>query len=200
MKIDRREFLRKAGLGTIAAASLPSLVNSLATPAFAQGSRGFSFLCLAAAGAAGTPAQPAHTIAMGGEGRFDPSKPGSRVEGGGTFFHFTAPGTPPRPIQGAGRWEARLLVSYKEIGTYARHAAGVAEIVTDIFSQIPTPAVFRGALLTIYCNIGAAALSSGGIEGYTLSIPGTDFSAGGNPGPFRQIPPGGTGLTIFRVL
>jgi len=28
----------------------------------------------------------------------------------------------------------------------------------------------------------------------------TDFSAGGNPGPFRQIPPGGTGLTIFRAL
>lgn len=202
MKIDRREFLRKAGLGTIAVGSLPALpalVNAFATPALAQGQRGFSFLALGRAGPAGTAAQPAHTIAMGGEGRFDPSRPASRVEGGGTFFHFTAPGTPPLPIIGAGRWESRLLVSWKEVGTYAGHAAGVSAIVIDIFRQLPSPAVFRGAVLTIYCNIGAAALSTGEIEGYTLSIPGTDFSAGGNPGPFLQIPPGGTGLTIFRA-
>lgn len=79
-------------------------------------------------------------------------------------------------------------------------ASGIAELVIDIFRQIPSPAVFRGAVLTIYCNIGAAALQTGNIEGYTLAIPGTDFSAGGTPGPFRQVPPGGTGLTIFRVL
>lgn len=37
MKIDRREFLRKAGFGSIALASLPTLVNALATPGWAQG-------------------------------------------------------------------------------------------------------------------------------------------------------------------
>src|SRR3989304_8391351 len=44
MKMDRREFLRKAGLGSIALASLPKIVDSLATPAAAQGQRGYSFV------------------------------------------------------------------------------------------------------------------------------------------------------------
>ncbi|MDR7415164.1 MAG: hypothetical protein QN193_05480 [Armatimonadota bacterium] len=54
-------------------------------------------------------------------------------------------------------------------------------------------------MLTIYCNLPPAGLQTGEIEGYTLSIPGTDFSAGGTPGPFRQILPGGTGLTVFQL-
>jgi hypothetical protein len=199
MRVDRREFLRQAGLGTVAAGMLPALINAFASSASAQGQRGFAFLAVSAAGPAGTAAQPQHTIAMGGEGTFDPSRPGSRADGGGTFFHFTTPGTPPLPVVGAGRWQARLLVNYREIGTYAGHAAGVADLVVDIFRQLPSPAVFRGALLTISCNIGAAGLQTGNIEGYTLSIPGTEFSAGGTPGPFRPLPPGGVGLTIFRV-
>src|SRR3990172_174353 len=44
MKMDRREFLRKAGLGSIALASLPKIADTLATPAAAQGQRWYSFV------------------------------------------------------------------------------------------------------------------------------------------------------------
>ena len=43
MKMDRREFLKKAGLGSIALGSLPTLINALATPTWAQGQRSFTF-------------------------------------------------------------------------------------------------------------------------------------------------------------
>ena len=195
MKIDRREFLRKAGLGSIALASLPALMDMFKLPALAQAERGVMFLCVNAAGN--------HRLAMGGAARFDPSKgPSSPVTGGGSFTHWTASATAPAPLVASGNWNARLLTSYKEIATYPGVAGGVGEFVIDIQRLRPSPALIRGAVLTVYCNLGPAgvtAAQTGGIEGYTLSIPGTEFSAGGNPGPFRQVPPAGLGLTTFLL-
>lgn len=198
MRVNRREFLHRVGAGSIALASLPALMDMFKLPALAQSERGVSFLCV---NAAGTP--PAHLIAMGGTARFDPSRgPGSPVTGGGSFFHWTPSATAPAPLVASGTWKARLLTSYKEIATYADVAAGVGEFVIDMQRLRPSPALIRGAVLTVYCTLGPAgvtAAQTGGIEGYTLSIPGTEFSAGGNPGIFRQIPPGGVGVTIFLL-
>lgn len=195
--MERREFLRKAGLGTLAAGALSGFLHDWARPALArQSHRGFMFLAVSSAGT--DPGR--HVIAMGGRGVFDPAKgPASPVDGGGSFFHFQPAASAPFPLVASGTWKARLLSSYREIGTYGGAAAGIGEFVIDIHRLRPSPAVFRGAVLTIYCNLGAAGLQTGEIEGYTLSIPGTDFSAGGTPGPFRQIPPGGTGLTVFQL-
>jgi hypothetical protein len=44
MKMERAEFLKKAGLGSIAFASLPALVESFATPAWGQ-VKGVSYSC-----------------------------------------------------------------------------------------------------------------------------------------------------------
>lgn len=201
MRVDRREFLRKAGLGSVALGSLPALAHALATPAWAQGRTNFMFLAVSATSAAGTPPVQ-HFVAMGGTGNFDPSgQRASPVEGGGTFFHWTGPGAAPRPLVGSGTWKARLLVSYKQIGTYGVAAAGIAELVIDVTSQMPTTMVVRGARLKIACNLGPAALMNPGeIEGVTLNLPGTDFSAGGTFGPFAPIPPSGTGLTVFTTV
>ncbi len=201
MKMDRREFLRKAGLGSVALASLPTFANALAKTALAQGGTNFTFLGVNRAGPAGTAAQPAHTLVMGGQGNFDPSRVASHVEGGGPFFHFTAPAAaPPFPLIASGTWKARLLVSYKQLGTYGVGAAGILEMVVDIFRQVPSPATIRGATLKIVCNLPPAGLENPGeIEGYTLTIPGTDFFVGGTPGPFRSIPPGGA-ATLFSTV
>jgi hypothetical protein len=192
MKIHRRELLYRVGTGSIALASLPALLDMLRVPALAQSERGTMFLAVNAAGT--------HRLAMGGVVKFDPSKgAGSPAAGGGSFFHWTV-GTPPMPLVASGTWKARLLTSYKEAATYAGVAAGVGAFVIDLQRVRPSPALIPGAVLTIYCNLGPAGIGeaqTGGIEGFTLSIPGTDFSAGGNPGIFRQIPPGGTGVTIF---
>lgn len=193
MKVNRREFLHRVGAGSIAVASLPALMDMFKLPALAQAERGVVFLCVNAAGT--------HRIGMGGAARFDPSRgPGSPVTGGGSFFHWTASPTAPAPLVASGTWNARLLTSYKEIATYAGVAAGVSEFVIDIERLRPSPALIRGGVLTVYCNLGPAGVTeaqTGGPEGYTLSIPGTDFSAGGNPGIFRQQP--GAGLTIFLL-
>lgn len=199
MEIDRRDFLKRAGLGSIALGTLPTLISSLTTPAWAQGGTNFTFLAVSRAGPAGTPAQPAHTLIMGGQGHFDPSKVASPVEGGGVYTHFTAPGTPPLPIVSSGTWKARLLASYKQIGTYGVFGAGILEMVVDIFAQIPSSTVIRGARLKLVCNVGPAGLSNPGEEeGFTLSILGTDFFTGGNPGPFVPMTPN-VGVTVFST-
>lgn len=197
MKVNRREFMRKVGAGSIALASMPALMDILKQPALAQAERGFVFLAVNAAG-------PQHLIAMGGSGRFDPSRgPASPVTGGGSYFHFQPAASPPFPLVASGTWRPRLLVSYRQIGTYAGAAAGIGEFVIDIQRLRPSPALIRGALLRIACNLGPGGHQTGEIEGYTLSVPGTDFSAGGNPGPFRPIaspPPAGSfGLTVFQL-
>ena len=195
MKVNRREFLHRVGAGSIALASLPALMDMFKLPALAQAERAGVFLCVNAAGD--------HRLLMGGAARFDPSKgPASPVTGGGSFTHWTASATAPAPLVASGNWNARLLTSYKEFATYAGVAGGVGEFVVDIQRLRPSPALIRGAVLTVYCSLGPAgvtAAQTGGIEGYTLSIPGTEFSAGGNPGIFRQIPPAGLGITIFLL-
>lgn len=188
--------MRKVGTSSIALASMPALLDMFKQPALAQAERGF--MCLAVSA---TTSAPQHFIALGGAGQFDPSRgAGAPVTGGGSFVHWQATGSPPFPLVGSGTWKARLLTSYREVGTYAGDASGVGEFVIDIQRIKPSPATFRGAVLRIFCNLGFAGLQSGEIEGYTLSIPGTDFSAGGTPGPFRQIPPPGTtGVTIYLL-
>ncbi len=200
MDTDRREFLKKVGLGSLALGSLSTLMNALATPARAQGGLNFHFVTVGAAGA-GT---DQHLLASFGQGHFDPQV-GSRVEGRGGFFHFRPAATPPFPLVASGRWESRLLVSYKQLGTYGVAAAGIAEVVVDIFREMPSPATIRGAVLRVVCNVGAAGLvNPGEIEGVSWSIPGTDFVAGGTSGPFRPIPsppPAGSwGITIFTTV
>jgi len=195
--IGRRGFLKRAGFGSLALGSLPALVDALAGPALAQTQRGFEFLTLSAAG-------PQHLMAMGGRGVFDPARgPASSVEGRGSFFHFQPATSPPAPLVASGTWKARLLMSYREIGTYAGAASGIGEFVIDIQRLRPSPTLIRGAVLRMFCNLGFAGLETGETEGITLSIPGTEFSVGATPGPFRQIPsppPAGSfGLSEFLL-
>ncbi len=93
-------------------------------------------------------------------------------------------------------------MSYKELGTYGIWASGVLEAVVDLLQQVPTKAEMRGARLKVVCNLGPAGLMTPGeAEGITLSIPGTEFSAGGNPGPFAPMAPpsGASGVTVFTT-
>lgn len=200
MEADRRDFLKNIGLGGLALGSLPAILGTLATPAVAQGGLNFHFVNVNSAGAGAGQ----HLMASFGQGHFD-SKVGSRVDGKGGFFHFRPAANPPFPLVASGTWEARRLVSYKQLGTYGVAAAGIAEVVVDMFAQVPGPAVIRGAVVKIVCNIGAAGLANPGeLEGTTWILPGTEFEAGGTPGPFRPIaspPPAGTfGLTVFTTV
>ncbi len=211
MKVDRREFLKKAGSRSIAVMSLTILTDALAIPALADDQMSFIFEVNSAAGRPGTPTSPQHRIAIGGCGTFSPGRVGSSVVGGGTYTRFLFPGANPPmgggtslPLVGSGTWRARQLVSWKTPGTYGVYAAGILEIVADMFQEVPSKAVTRGARFKVVCNLGFAAIGTPGEdEGVTVSIPGTDFFTGATPGPFLPIPVPGTpglGLTVFNTV
>lgn len=225
MKLDRREFLKKVGLGSIALASLPSLVDAMKSTAEAQapGQINYHFACLSVGGpqgaqAPGTPAAPQHALVISGDGSFDPARVASAVSGGGMYVHFTFPGASPPPggtplpIVASGTWGNGRLVSYAPNRTFGVQGTGVLQVVVDLFQEIPDKRVIRGAALKVVCVSGPAGVAiPGELEGITLSVPGTDFSAGGTPGPFtptggRAAPgPGlfgapGVGITLFSIV
>jgi len=37
----------------------------------------------------------------------------------------------------SGTWKSRLLVDYRELGTYGGHAAGIGEFVVDLYRVKP---------------------------------------------------------------
>lgn len=222
MKVDRREFLKKAGLGSIALASLPQLIDAMSSPAYAQALRNYHFVVLAVGGpqgaqAPGTPASPQHVLLMSGDGSFDPTRVASRVTGGGMYVHFTFPGAAPPPggtplpVVASGTWGNGRLVSYSPVRTFGVQDTGVLQVVIDLYREVPSKATIRGAALKVVCVSGPAGVAiPGELEGITLSVPGTDFSAGGTPGPFtptggRAAPgPGllgapGVGITTFSI-
>lgn len=225
MKMIRREFLKKAGLGSVALASVPALLDALRVPARAQAQVNYHFACLAVAGpqaaqAPGTPASPQHVMITSGDGSFDASgASGSRVSGGGMFTHITFPGAAPPPggtplpVVASGTWGNGRLIRYAPNRTHGVQGTGIAEMVVDLHREIPSRATIRGAVLKIVCVSGPAGVAiPGEIEGITLSIPGTEFSAGGNPGPFTPTggypsPRGagtlgapGLGITLFSII
>ena len=191
--MKRREFFKKAGVGSAVLASLPVLPSAMAKAAPRDDDdddrrTGFRFVCVSQAGAVGGVVP---RIVINGCGTFNSSE----AEGGGTYDQFDNASPVPKTILGAGRWKARRVLSFKPIGTYGVLAAGILEIEVKLFQEIPTQAVIP-ATLRVVCGIGAAGLDPGELEGITLTIPDGPF------GPFRQIlvAPGITfGITIFTV-
>jgi hypothetical protein len=183
--MDRSEFLKKAG-ATSVIASFPLLGEA----AWAHGDdqeRGWRrFYFVALSGVEDT-VTGGDSIAMTGSGRFDPRD--GRIDGGGEFVHFdgTNFGSPDNII-GTGRWEARRLLRFREIGTWG---VGVAGIVRMRARLIPCegPVIGR-ATLKVVCNLGPAGIFTDPFqqEGYTLTLPnGVTFS------PFTP----NIGLTLF---
>src|SRR5260370_37416832 len=82
LSMNRRGFLRKAGLGAIALGSVPVLAETLATRAFAdeENTTGFIF---AAVSIGPTIDALVHTAVRDGAGTINPSN----VDGGGAFNH-----------------------------------------------------------------------------------------------------------------
>ncbi len=168
MTIDRRAFLKRAGLGSISIASLPAVSTLLATPAFASDEgNGLIFQALSTAGRVG---DVVHVIAMSGSGRIEEGQ----VEAGGFFTHFNsakAPRATENDIFGAGTWEAKRLRSFSTIGAFGTIVAGIAVIDIRLMSDFPSQQEVA-ATLRVVCNIGAPGIQTGEPEGFVLSVPG----------------------------
>lgn len=190
MKIDRRKFLKNAGLGSVALASLPGLGHALAA---GKGNGNFTNWVVAAIEPGDTVNGIGYTMAFEGCG-FVNDGPG-RVVGQGSFVEFDNLSTDlPKPILASGTWKAARLISTTIIGTYGSFAAGIIEMEIILFEDLPIPrVVVPNVFLHITCNIPAAGLFNGTeLEGFELTIPDSPS------GTFK--PPVIVGGTVFSIF
>ncbi len=167
MGIDRREFLRKAGLGSIALASLPTLVNTLGAPAWAADQTNFRFVSVSQASTIGG---VQHRVNISGDGEIRPGQ----VIGDGSFNHFNNLSSPPKTLLAFGTWKTKRLISFDKIGTWGALAAGVLKMEIHL---IPVGGPVTTATLEVVCNLPAGKLDTGLDEGATLTIPGAPFGS-----------------------
>lgn len=168
--IDRRDFVKKVAVGSIAVASLPSLAGALTGPVRADGDgddnghdRGWWFTAVSRVG------ETADFLILTGCGSFSDDD----VDGGGTFLHFTGGTGPPADIVATGTWKARKLLSFSEVGQYGQLISGVLDADVRL-RPVGGPRV--RATLKIVCNIGPAGLNTGMPEGYFLTVGDVTFS------------------------
>jgi len=188
--MNRREFLKKAGVGSMAFASLPTLAPILARPALDDddGRTNFFFLSFSQGGVVDG---VNHRIAMAGAGKI--SEAG--VKGGGSFTHLNAASSVPQTVLASGAWKAKSLVSFTLAGLWgSQFVAGILEMTVSLVADFPSRVVLP-ATLRVVCNLGPAGISTGEPEGFKLTVPGAPFS------PFVPTTFPGTsfpfGLTLF---
>jgi hypothetical protein len=134
LPMNRRGFLQKAGVGTLALGSLPILAETLATRAAADEEQtGFIF---AAVSKGPTIDGIVHTVVMDGSGMITPSN----VEGGGAFDHLNNAATAPfpKPFFAQGTWKAKRLVNFDVVGKYGLFTAGVLTIDIELVRELPS--------------------------------------------------------------
>ena len=191
-RMNRREFLKQSGVGSIALA-LPSLAPIVARPALDdedgdEGRANFHVLSLSQGGVVDG---VDHRIIMAGTGKFGPQ----HVTGGGSFTHFDGASPVPQTVLASGIWRAKRLISFTEEGEWgSQFISGMLEMTVILVAEFPSRAVVPATLL-VNCNIGPAGLSTGLPEGFFLTIEGAPFS------PFEPatFPDTGFpfGLTLF---
>jgi hypothetical protein len=184
-ELERREFLKRAGVGSAALASFPALAGT----AWADDDdddddgdrRRFYFQVVSGQTAT---IGGGDSIVMSGCGSFGRR----RARGGGEFVHFDGTQIPSLEFIATGSWRARRVLSWVEIGAWGVGVAGVLELSVDL--KPCEGSKIRGATLKIVCNIGPAGLVTEPFqqEGVTLTVPGL--------APFQPFTPP-LGLTLF---
>ncbi len=178
-KINRRDFLKKAAVGSAAAALLPSFVSSLAPIARAASAPEPMTFHFAAVSKAPPVEGVEHRIAMSGNGLVTPGS----VAAGGSFTHYDNSGLKdPKTILQSGDWKATGLVSFNLIGTWGNgpFSAGTVELDVDLNRQFPSKLVIP-ARLQVISNVGSGGLTTGKPQGFTLTIPNAPY------GPFTPF-------------
>ena len=156
--VNRRRFLKGAGIGSLALASLPTVGSALARKAFAGDLLGFHLVTVS-----GVP-NARNLMVFAGAGQIHDA----HISGWGRWFHFLdpAPGAAgPPEVVGYGTWSPKELTNFNNIGSGGGFAAGIMDWVFN-----GTPA--SGATITlparIVCNIEPAGLDTGLHEGLYL--------------------------------
>jgi hypothetical protein len=180
--IERRELLKRAGVGSAALAAFPAL-GGVAWADDDGDDQRRRFYLVALSGQAAT-LTGGEAILLSGCGSFGPRS----VRGGGEFVHFDGRKIPSPDFISTGNWRATRFLRFTEIGTWGVAVAGILELRINL---MPCEGrVVRGAMLKIVCNIGPAGIATSPFqqEGFTLTAPGL--------APFSPFTPN-IGLTLF---
>lgn len=177
--MDRRTFIKTAGVGSLGAAALPLLAGVEDVLAASDNQHVFVFVAFSQAPTTGGVAP---RIGMQGAGTFDPHA--QWVKGGGSYVLFDQNAAKPKPLIASGTWEPTAFVSYdtKALDHYGTIQPGILTMTADVGG------LGTGLTLALICNVGAVPLLTGEDEGWTLA--GTKY------GKFVQA---GVGITHLSV-
>ena len=163
--MERRDFIKKAGLGSAALASLPVVAQGLTTPAWAGEAKGDTRFRAVAISKLTTGTELANINLQGRFGDWG-------IRAVGSFAAWTPEGKAPFPIVATGYFHATKLISFKPIGTFGVLEAGTLMMEVKGRYVEPDPGSFT-AKVTVICNIPAGNLLTGHHEGVTVE--GKDF-------------------------
>jgi hypothetical protein len=161
-QIPRRTILKTAGLGSIAAASLPALLPSLNALAQSPNDSHRVYVFVSFSQAPLTSSGVLPRIGMRGAGTFDPNA--GWVKGGGSFVLFDQKHATPKPLLASGFWEPTGFVSYdtKGLPSYGTIQPAILTFLADV------EGIGSGLTMEVICNVGAVPLLTGEDEGWKL--------------------------------
>jgi hypothetical protein len=185
--MERQEFLKRAGIGSIAL-SFPALADvAWAHDDDDDDDRRTKFYFVALSGQASAP-NAGDSVAMSGCGVFRDRW----VRGGGEFIHFDGLrfGRVDN-VRVTGSWRAKRVLDWDPVDAmWGVGQPGILKLAIKLFPCDRPP--IRDATLEIVCNLLPGGIVNPGtptpIEGYTLTVPGL--------APFRPFSPN-IGLTLF---
>jgi hypothetical protein len=188
--MERQEFLKKAGIGSVLA-SFPLFADVAWAgdddddDGNGRGRLRYYFVAFSGVEPSRALTATPDAIVMGGCGSFD----GSHVSGGGEYVRTNGTLAPNAPVNDTGSWKARRLLGFQPVSpprTFGVIVPGIVRMEVKLISAVDGR--IRRPTLEVVCNVGIANIQTGKPEGFTLS--------GGGLPTFVQLTPT-VGLTFI---
>ena len=179
--MNRREWLTHVGVGSVGSASLATMVQTLATPAWAKpgvggtGVRSATGTGLSLASAVAGVGLMISAIVKFKQHKDNPTQV-SGLRAVGDYLIFQLPPAPPTPVA-FGELEADEFGSFTAgFGTFGPFEAGILELTVSLNQKFPSQDVIP-ATLRMVSNIHHAGITTGEEGGFTLTIPDSPLGA-----------------------
>jgi hypothetical protein len=168
--MDRRQFVKHAGIGTLGLGALAASPVAVAGYRKGDGHQHFSLVSLSGTSAAEVGSD--NVMLLEGAASFKAKTGQVDREGGGNFNHirFTPAFPAGQQLLASGTWEPTGFVSYTStLPDYGRVRPSI--VIVTVALHPDGGGSFEGTLL-VACNVGFAGLLTGQPEGFKLNLPG----------------------------
>jgi hypothetical protein len=172
--MDRRQFLKHAGIGSVGLGALAASPAALAGYRKGNGHQHFSLVALSGTSVAEEDFD--EVLVLEGAGSFKAREAQVDREGGGNFVHvrFTPAFPDGQQLVASGKWNVTRFVSYTAgLPDYGRVRPSI--LVAKVVLLPDAGGSLRGRLQVI-CNVGFAGISTGQPEGFRLNLPGAGIN------------------------